>query len=172
MIEKPLKITGRIRMVPIPNIDTDMIFHNRHLHITERDKMAEHIFGNLEGWQNYPKESQTGDILIVGHNFGCGSSRQQAVDGFLALGVVAVIGESFGAIYKRNAINAGWPLVECPGIIQSGIKDLDQIQINLETGSISTTDGIEVAKGKPLSRVQRDIYQAEGLMELAHQEDK
>ncbi len=164
---KPMILSGRARVMPVKNVDTDMIFHNRYLHITDRDEMAPLIFGNLEGWKDFPKETNPGDILIVGHNFGCGSSRQQAVDGFIALGVVALVGESFGAIYKRNAINAGLPLVECPKIVSSGIKDRDGITLNLETGTISRPDGTIIMQGKPLSQVQQDIYFAGGLLEMA-----
>ncbi|MDP8240275.1 MAG: 3-isopropylmalate dehydratase [Candidatus Hatepunaea meridiana] len=167
MTKKPIILSGRVRFVPVENVDTDMIFHNSFLHITDREKMAPHIFGNLEGYKDFPEKAKPGDILVVGHNFGCGSSRQQAVDGFIALGIAAVIGKSFGAIYKRNAINAGWPLIECSGIVSSGIKDGDEIELNLKSGTISRTDGSIIATGKPFSDVQRDIYFAGGLLELA-----
>jgi len=164
---KPMKLKGHVHIIPEPDVDTDMIFHNRHLHITDSAEMRRYIFGNLQGHEDFPQEVKPGDILIVGHNFGCGSSRQQAVDGFIALGVSAVIGESFGAIYKRNAINAGWPLIECEGIIQSGLKDGDEIELDLNTGGISRPDGAAVVKGKGLGQVQQDIYFAEGLLSFA-----
>jgi len=163
---KPTVLEGRARVVPTPDVDTDMIFHNKHLHITDPSAMGRFIFGNLKGWENFPNESQPGDILIVGRNFGCGSSRQQAVDGFIALGVAAIVGESFGAIYRRNAINAGCPLIECPGILKSGITDLSKIRLDLTTGVISNSDGAVVATGKPMTEVQSDVYQAGGLLEL------
>jgi 3-isopropylmalate/(R)-2-methylmalate dehydratase small subunit len=164
--DKPLTLKGRVRLIPVANVDTDMIFHNKHLHITDSDEMSPFIFGNLEGWKNFPKEARDGDILIVGHNFGCGSSRQQAVDGFIALGVAAIIGVSFGAIYKRNAINAGLPLMECPVILDTGIQDLDEIELDLKTGTIKRSDGTILTKGKSFSDVQRDIYYSEGLLKL------
>jgi len=160
-------LRGRARVVPEANVDTDMIFHNRHLHITDRSEMGRHIFGNLPGREDFPADARPGDILIVGHNFGCGSSRQQAVDGFIVLGVAAVVGESFGAIYKRNAINAGWPLMECPGILASGVKDGDEVLLDLEAGTVARSDGTVLAEGKPMSGGQRDIYFAGGLLELA-----
>ncbi len=163
----PQRLTGRARLVPNADVDTDMIFHNRHLHITEPKEMTPHIFGNLPGFESFPKDAQTGDILVVGHNFGCGSSRQQAVDGFISLGIAAVVGESFGAIYKRNAINAGWMLMECPGIVSSGIKDGEMITLDLESGVILRYDGSIIAEGKPLSPVQRQISAAGGLLNLA-----
>ena len=164
--DKPMILRGRARIMPVENVDTDMIFHNRHLHITARDEMAPLIFGNLEGWKDFPKETKPGDILIVGHNFGCGSSRQQAVDGFMALGVAALVGDSFGAIYKRNAINAGLPLIECPGVITSGVQDGDAIVLDLASGTISRPDGTTIIEGKPLTQVQQDIYFAGGLLRM------
>ena len=80
--------------------------------------------------------------------------------------MAAVIGESFGAIYKRNAINAGLPLFECSDILNSGIKDGDEIAVDLTKGTISTVEGTVLARAKPLSQVGSDIYQAGGLLEL------
>jgi len=165
-MKKPTVLQGRVRVVPVPDVDTDMIFHNRYLHITDPKEMGRYIFGNLKGWERFPLEAKSGDILIVGHNFGCGSSRQQAVDGFIALGVAAIVGESFGAIYRRNAINAGCPLIECPGILKSSIRDLDEVRLDLNTGILTTLDGVQVAVGKKMTEVQGDIYQAGGLLEL------
>jgi len=165
--DKPVQLSGRAHVVPVGDVDTDMIFHNKHLHITKPEQMGQFIFGNLSGWETFPKRVQAGDILIVGHNFGCGSSRQQAVDGLIGLGISAIIGESFGAIYKRNAINAGLPLIECPTILSSGISQEDLIIVDLLDGSIHKANGDWIINGKPLSKVQMDIYQAGGLMQLA-----
>lgn len=167
---KPLRIKGRALIVPNRDVDTDMIFHNRHLHIVDRAEMAKFMFGNLPGQTDFPVKARPGDILITGHNFGCGSSRQQAVDGFLALGVAAIVGESFGAIYKRNAVNAGWPLVECPGILTSGMTDGQEIEVDLTTGKVFDADGRLIAQGKGLGVVQKDIYFAGGLLALAGRE--
>jgi 3-isopropylmalate/(R)-2-methylmalate dehydratase small subunit len=159
-------LTGRARIVPVRDVDTDMIFHNRHLHITKPEEMKSFIFGNLKGFEQFPTTTKPGDILIVGHNFGCGSSRQQAVDGFMALGVAGLVAESIGAIYKRNAINAGWPLIEASGICDCGIIKGELIEVNLEEGSIRNSSGALVAKGKPMTDVQREIYQAGGILKM------
>ncbi len=163
---KPRILYGRIRYVPVENVDTDMIFHNRYLHITDPAEMGQYIFDNLPGYTEFPDLTEQGDILVVGHNFGCGSSRQQAVDGFISLGVAAIIGESFGAIYKRNAINAGWTLIESTGILKSGLKEGDNVSLNLETGEIENEDGSIKVIGKPFTKVQMDIYQAGGLLKM------
>ena len=167
---KPRTIKGRIWMVKdkegkrIDNIDTDMIFHNKYLYITDIKEMGKYAFSNLPGWEDFPQKAKPGDILVVGNNFGAGSSRQQAVDCFIALGIAAIVGESFGAIYKRNVINSGLPLIEAPGIFESGLKSGDVIEINLETGEIFK-DGELVFKAKPMSKVALDIYDAGGIFE-------
>lgn len=155
----------------IDDIDTDMIFHNAHLAITEVAQMGPHAFGNLPGWKDFPKQARPGDILVVGQNFGCGSSRQQAVDCFKALGVGAIVGESFGAIYKRNAINSGMPLVVAPGVVRrpggepGHVATGDEVAVDLVAGTIHNLSRDEKVPGaQPLSRVQLDIYQAGDLM--------
>ncbi len=165
MYAKPRIFKGRIWLVDKDNIDTDMIFHNKHLHITKLEEMAPFTFGNLDGWQDFPQKAQNGDLLLVGGNFGSGSSRQQAVDCFEALGIPVIIGESFGAIYKRNAINAGMALLECPGLMTSGLASGDEIEVDLETGKIVCSAKSIELQGKPFSQVQMDIYQAGGLFE-------
>jgi len=170
---KPTKIEGRIWVIRdesgsrIDNIDTDMIYHNKHLAVTDIDEMGQYIFGNLDGWKDFPKKVQQGDILVVGRNFGSGSSRQHAVDGFTALGVQAIVGESFGSIYWRNAVNAGVPVLEAPDIMASGIESGQVVTIDLESGGIEVKDSCKRVQAKPMSQVQREIYQAGGLFEYA-----
>jgi len=101
---KPTIVEGKVWFVQEDNIDTDMIFHNRYLAITDINEMGQYIFDNLKGYEKFAKQAQKGDIVITQKNFGSGSSRQQAVDGFESLGISAIIAESFGAIYERNAI--------------------------------------------------------------------
>ena len=169
---KPTVLRGRIWMIRdsdgnrIDNIDTDMIFHNRYLYITDLNEMGKYAFSNHPGWEDFPQKAKPGDILVVGRNFGSGSSRQQAVDCFIALGISLIIGESFGAIYKRNVINSGLPLIEAPEIFATDLKSGDEIEVNLETGEI-LRDGKLVIRGKPMSKVALDIYQHGGLLDLA-----
>lgn len=164
---KPTKIRGRIWVLTTPDgrlyndIDTDMIFHNRYLHITDVAQMGQYALDNLKGWEDFAKKAQPGDILLAGVNFGAGSSRQQAVDCFRALGIGAVIAESFGAIYKRNAINSGFPIITMPGLSQlyTQFKNGDTLEVDLETGQI-VLNGEKTFLAEPFSRVQMDIYQA------------
>ncbi|MHB8079495.1 MAG: LeuD/DmdB family oxidoreductase small subunit, partial [Candidatus Krumholzibacteriia bacterium] len=143
------------------NIDTDMIYHNRHLAVTEPAQMGQYAFGNLPGLEAFAKEARPGDIVVTGKNFGCGSSRQQAVDCFQTLGVTAIVAASFGAIYERNAINAGLPLVTAD-LTRSGLRTGDEITLDLATSRIAWPGG--EAQGEPFSSVQMAIYQRGGLL--------
>ena len=170
-MERKSIIKGKIWVVKdengnaIDSIDTDQIFHNKYLTITDKEKMKDYAFSNLAGWTDFPNKAQEGNILIVGKNFGAGSSRQQAVDCFSSLGIQAIMGESFGAIYKRNAINSGFPLIECNNITQKLNTD-DEIEIDLMKGEIHILGTGEILHCKPFSNIQWEIYKANGLFNI------
>jgi 3-isopropylmalate/(R)-2-methylmalate dehydratase large subunit len=161
---KETVIEGRIRVIDKDNIDTDMIFHNRYLAITDIKEMGQYTFDNLKGYEDFARKTDPGDIILTGKNFGCGSSRQQAVDCFMSLGIKAIIAESFGAIYERNAINAAFPIITLQSHISGDIKDGDRIRINLKTGDIENLRTNSIYKGEPFSDVQFEIYQNGGLL--------
>lgn len=163
--QKPTKIRGRVWAVNKDNVDTDMIFHNRHLTITNIEEMGQYAFSNLEGWTGFPRKVKKGDMIVAGKNFGCGSSRQQAVDCFRALGVGMIIAESFGAIYERNAINSGFPLMAAAEVKKLNLKDGDEIEVDFLSGEIKKPAAGEKIKGLPFSKVQLGIYQRGGLLE-------
>jgi homoaconitate hydratase family protein/3-isopropylmalate dehydratase small subunit len=160
---RPTVLEGRAWIVAVDNIDTDMIFHNRYLAITELEKMGQYTFDNLEGWEDFATRAEPGDIVVTGSNFGCGSSRQQAVDCFKALGVQALVARSYGSIYERNAINGGMPIVIADAV-GAGLENGDMIRLDLETGLISWNGG--QVQGEPFSEVQMQIYQRGGLLVL------
>ncbi|MDA3954712.1 MAG: aconitase/3-isopropylmalate dehydratase large subunit family protein [Bacteroidales bacterium] len=161
--DNPKVLEGRVWYIKEDDIDTDMIFHNRYLAITDINEMGQYTFDNLEGYEDFAKKAQSGDIVVVQKNFGSGSSRQQAVDCFKALGVQAVVAESFGAIYERNAINAAFPIVRYDSLNELGLEDKDTIKVNLETGEITNTKNNKTINAEPFSEVQMEIYQKGGL---------
>lgn len=161
--KKPTQVKGRVWVIRQDNIDTDMIFHNRYLAITDIAEMGQYAFDNLKGYRDFAKRAQAGDIIVVGKNFGAGSSRQQAVDCFASLGVALIVAESFGAIYERNAINSGFPIMVAD-LSGAAIKDGDQITVDLTTGRTRLADGSEVA-GRPFADVQLEIYKRGGLLQ-------
>ena len=185
---KATQIKGCIWVLTDPDgklyddVDTDMIFHNSHLHITDVEEMGQYALGNLEGWEDFAEKAQPADIILAGKNFGAGSSRQQAVDCFRALGIGAIVAESFGAIYKRNAINSGFPIVSLPGLTErlglslskpGEFKTGAELEVDFETGQLSLYGGevlddgrrspTEPIQAQPFSQVQMDIFQAGNL---------
>jgi 3-isopropylmalate dehydratase small subunit len=156
-------VRGRVWIVDHDNIDTDMIYHNRHLAVTDPSEMGQYTFGNLPGWEDFPTKAASGDIVVTGSNFGCGSSRQQAVDCFASLGVALIIAKSFGAIYERNAINAGVPIMTAD-LSTAGLSNGDEIEVDLTTGRITVSGTGKTLSGEPFSDVQMDIYKRGGLL--------
>ncbi len=169
MKDKPTILEGRVWFIAdadgklIDDIDTDMIYHNNWLAVTDIAEMGQYTFGNLPDWEDFPQKAEPGDIIICGGNFGAGSSRQHAVDCFRALGVQLIIAESLGAIYKRNAINSGMPVLSVLGIADIGLKSGDVIRADLAQGTLSF--GANDFSGEAWSQVQMDIYKAGDLFE-------
>ncbi len=148
------------------DIDTDMIYHNKYLAITDRSQMGQYTFDNLTGYKDFARKAQPNDIVIVGDNFGSGSSRQQAVDCFDDLGIICILARSYGAIYKRNAINSGYPILTIMELNLSELQSGDIINIDTDTGTIEK-DGQVIGRIQPLSTVQKDILAAGNVFEYA-----
>ncbi len=151
----------------IEDIDTDQIYHNAYLHITEVSEMGRYALGNLEGWKDFSSKAKPGDMLVAGRNFGAGSSRQQAVDCFAALKISLIMAHSFGAIYFRNAVNSGFPVLKYSGIEELAGKGIlntgDKAEVNLKSGKAKNLSQNQDFGLEPMSPVQREIYQAGGL---------
>jgi len=150
----------------LDNIDTDMIFHNRWLHITELSEMAQHALGNLEGYEDFAARVKPGSWVVAGRNFGAGSSRQQAVDCFKALGCVGVIAISVAPIYLRNAINAAMPAAQIPDLA-GAVEPGDVLALDMEAGTLTNERTNTVLQAEPpISSVQVEIYRAGGLLRM------
>ncbi len=163
-IDKPVVLEGKVWLIEEDNIDTDMIFHNSHLAVTDINEMGQYTFGNLQGWEDYTKKTEEGDIIITGKNFGAGSSRQQAVDCFKALGNQCILAKSFGAIYERNAINAGFPIMTFDDLSELKLENRDVICIDMKEGVVTSLKNGKRVTITPFSDVQMKIYQKGDLL--------
>jgi homoaconitate hydratase family protein/3-isopropylmalate dehydratase small subunit len=161
--EKKTFAQGKVWFINRDNIDTDMIFHNKYLAITDINEMGQYAFDNLKGYEDFAKKAKPGDIIVTGKNFGSGSSRQQAVDCFKALGIGVIIAESFGAIYERNAINAALPIMICKNIPELELKNGDELFVDFISGKIENKTNNKTTFGEPFSEVQLEIYKNGGL---------
>ena len=157
---------GRVWLIEQDDIDTDMIFHNRYLTITDIAEMGQYAFDNLVGYEDFAKQVKPTDIVVTAKNFGAGSSRQQAVDCFKALGVSSIIAESYGAIYERNAINAAFPILTCTAEQRKQIelKDGNRIRVDYVTGVFTNLENGKSVKIEPFADVQLEIYNRGGLL--------
>ena len=103
----------------------------------------------------------------MGRNFGAGSSRQQAVDCFSSLRIGAILSPSFGAIYFRNAVNSGFPVLRNSAItklVEEGkLETGDEIQAHFVTGKAIVINKNVSFPILPMSDVQHEIYLAGGL---------
>jgi 3-isopropylmalate/(R)-2-methylmalate dehydratase small subunit len=166
-------ISGRIWVLSdqskklIEDIDTDQIYHNAFLHITEVSQMGQYALGNLEGWKDFSKKASPGDILVAGRNFGAGSSRQHAVACFTSLKIGLILAPSFGAIYFRNAVNSGFPVLRCQElnelVAKKAMETGDEIKVDFRSGEGLNLSRDTYFKIEPMSTVQYDIYEAHGL---------
>ena len=115
------------------NIDTDVIIPARYLNAPSPEELAKHCMEDID--ESFVGKVRKGDIMVGGWNFGCGSSREHAPVAIEASGIACVIAASFARIFYRNAINIGFPILECPEAAMA-IRDGDRVTVDLDTGVI------------------------------------
>lgn len=119
------------------DINTDVIYPGKYLSITtDRVEMAKHCFEAV--YPEFMERAHSGDIIVAGKNFGCGSSREQAATCLKYFGISAVVAESFARIFYRNAINLGLPAIVAPGATQL-VEHGDDVELDLDAGSVRNT---------------------------------
>ena len=113
------------------NVDTDLLAPGKYMK-GSIEEMASHCLEALE--PEFASAVREGDIVVGGDNFGMGSSREQAAEVLIHLGVRAVIARSFGRIFYRNSLNLGLPVLTCAdaGCIESG----DALRLDVVAGTI------------------------------------
>lgn len=143
------------------NINTDVIFPGKYTYtVTDPKETADHAFEDVD--PGFSEKISAGDILIVGKNFGCGSSREQAVTALKYAGIAAVIGKSFARIYFRNAVNNGLILVESDSAVDA-IQEGDEVEIDTEAGTITAEK--KTYAFPPLPQFVLDIMETGGLIQ-------
>jgi 3-isopropylmalate dehydratase small subunit len=122
----------------------------------------------LPGRPDFAAEVVSGDVIVAGRNWGCGSSREQAPENLALLGVGAVLAESFGRIYFRNAIAIAFPNLACPGIWEA-TADGDDLEVDIETATVRNHRTGGVLRGRPYTPQMLEIVRAGGLLALLGQ---
>jgi len=118
------------------NLNTDQMFAGNLTYKVQSSEPKEIIPHLFEGFDpQFAKEAQSGDIIMGGENFGCGSSREHPSVGLAYIGVKAVIVKSVNRIFYRSAINQGLPVLVHPDAANI-YKEGDEVQVNFSDGTI------------------------------------
>jgi 3-isopropylmalate/(R)-2-methylmalate dehydratase small subunit len=115
------------------NVDTDQIISSQYLLLSTIDEMKGYAFESLR--PDFVGAFTSGDMIVGGYNFGCGSSREQAPAVLKALGASVVIARSFARIFFRNSINIGLPLIICDALYDD-VQEGNALAIDFEKGEI------------------------------------
>lgn len=151
------------------DVNTDVIIPARYLNDPSLENMAKHCMEDID--PEFPKQDHTGDIMVGGWNFGCGSSREHAPVSIKACGVSCVIAASFARIFYRNAINIGFPILECPEAAEA-IAAGDTVSVDFETGTIIDETTGQEFKAAAFPPFIQKIIKAGGLINYRKEEGK
>jgi 3-isopropylmalate dehydratase small subunit len=140
------------------NIDTDVLAPGPYMR-KPLPELARHCLEAVE--PRFAREVRPGDIVIGGVGFGIGSSREQAAQALIELGVGAVVARSFARIFYRNALNLGLIALACPTIEAA---PGDEIEVEPEAGRVVNRSSGRSFAAEPLPRQLIEVVEAGGLM--------
>jgi len=116
------------------DINTDMLFPGKYTYTAATaEEILPHLLEDLD--PDFAGGVKSGDVVFAGTNFGCGSSREQPVVGFKAVGIQAIVAKGFARIFYRASINQGMLLIECPEAVDA-YKDGDEVKLDAIAGTI------------------------------------
>lgn len=170
-----MKLEGRVWVFNDNDINTDLIFPGKYtyepLNPEEQAKYA------MEDYDpEFVKQVRKHDIIVTGKNFGCGSSREQAVTCLKHAGVDAIVAKSFARLFYRNSINSALAVLECPEVVDAVFKkESDQgsklsnlfMKIDLSEGKILIAS--QEYPFPPWDEQAMLIFKAGGLVEYTKQ---
>lgn len=143
------------------NVDTDVIIPARYLNTADPKELACHCMEDIDS--TFIDKVSTGDIIVAGSNFGCGSSREHAPIAIKTSGISCVIAESFARIFYRNSFNIGLPILECPEAVNA-IDTGNLVEVDFSNGQINNLSKKELYKAEPLPEFMQKIINCNGLV--------
>ncbi len=141
------------------NVDTDVIIPARYLNAPDEKSLASHCMEDIDA--AFASAVEAGDIVVGGSNFG--SSREHAPLAIKACGVKCVIAKSFARIFYRNAINIGFPILECPEAVD-GVNPGDQVSVDFQSGVIVNETTGRTFQAVPFPEFVNGIIEHGGLL--------
>ena len=149
------------------DVDTDGIISGKYLTIIDPEELKKHVFEIA--LPEFAKEARPGDILVADENFGSGSSREHAPQAMKAIGVGAVVADSFARIFFRNAINLGLPTVEARGV-RAIFEKGDIARVEMRAGRVTNLRTGASVTFPPLPPHLLNLLDAGGLVEKVRTE--
>ena len=129
----------------------------------ERKKFILHVH------KHFSEEYQTGDVIVAGNNFGCGSSREMAPADLKRLGIGCIAAGSFARIFFRNCIAIGLPVLPCKGVLEI-FEEGDILELDFEKAKIKNLKTGKILEGLPLSPDLINIVKHGGILSLLESE--
>ena len=151
---------GKVFKYP-DNVDTDVIIPARYLNTSDAKELSLHCMEDIDA--EFVKNVNSGDIIVAGLNFGCGSSREHAPLVIKTCGIGCVIAKSFARIFYRNAINIGLPILECDKAADE-ISANDEVSVNFDTGEIINLTTGKKYQAQPFPEFIQNIIKSGGLL--------
>jgi 3-isopropylmalate/(R)-2-methylmalate dehydratase small subunit len=147
------------------NVDTDQIIPAKYaIHSLDEKKLGQHAMegvpGNEDGWS---QRIASGDIIVGGSNFGCGSSREIAPIAIRGAGIACVIADSYARIFFRNSINLGYPILQSPAAAEA-IEAGDELEVDLEEGVIRNFTKGDEYRAEAFPEFMTELMQMGGLV--------
>jgi 3-isopropylmalate/(R)-2-methylmalate dehydratase large subunit len=146
----------------VNNLNTDQMFAGNltyNIKSSDAGAILPHLFKGFD--PAFGDEVRTGDIIVAGENFGCGSSREHPSVGLAYAGIKAVIVKSVNRIFFRSSVNQGLVLVVHPEFVKA-YKAGDKVDIDLEKGQISLNN--VKFRFEPLPEKLLEIIRSKGLV--------
>ena len=133
-------VKGELIFCNQDNLNTDGIFPGKYTYIDDftPKQQSEVVMENYD--PGFVKIAGEGDILVSGFNFGTGSSREQAATALKYKGIKLVIAGSFSETYKRNALNNGFLIIECPKLVNDLKSKFGKESLTVRTGITAEID--------------------------------
>ncbi len=167
----PESVAGEILFCHQDNLNTDGIFPGKYTYVDDftPEQQALVVMENYD--PEFGKIVREGDILVGGFNFGTGSSREQAATSLKYRGIGLVIAGSFSETYKRNAINNGFLVIECPELVNDLKARYGSAKLTVKTGLTVKVDFVNSkveAQGKiyaigPVGAAAQELVLSGGL---------
>lgn len=143
-------IQGRVWIFKDDDINTDLIFPGKYTYDPLKpEEQAKYAMEDYD--PEFIKQVRKHDIIVTGKNFGCGSSREQAVTCLKHAGIDAIIAKSFARLFYRNSINSSLAVIECPEVVDAVFEQ-------------------DAGQGSKLSNLEMKIDLSEGKIFLDFQE--